>query len=71
AGQMKKLMNEEALVFMIFASLITEEKPEAEELPVVKEFLDVFPDDFSDQPPEREVEFAIDVAPGTRPISMA
>ncbi|MCI93345.1 cellular nucleic acid-binding protein, partial [Trifolium medium] len=28
-------------------------------------------DDISDLPPEREVEFAIDVVPGTSPISMA
>ncbi|GAU10215.1 hypothetical protein TSUD_420210, partial [Trifolium subterraneum] len=35
AGQVKKLINEEALVLMICASLITEEKLEAVELPVV------------------------------------
>ncbi|MCI57297.1 cellular nucleic acid-binding protein [Trifolium medium] len=42
-----------------------------EELPVVCEFLDVFPEDVSDVPPEREVEFTIDLVPGTSPISMA
>ncbi|MCI68717.1 RNA-directed DNA polymerase (Reverse transcriptase), partial [Trifolium medium] len=40
-------------------------------MPVVCEFTDVFPDDISDLPPEREVEFPIDVVPGTSPISMA
>ncbi|GAU38281.1 hypothetical protein TSUD_119620 [Trifolium subterraneum] len=71
AGQVKKLMNEEALVFMVCASLITEEKPGVAELPVVNEFPDVFPDDISDLPPEREVEFAINVVSGTQPVSMA
>ncbi|GAU45527.1 hypothetical protein TSUD_400740 [Trifolium subterraneum] len=34
-----------------------------EELPVVSEFSDVFPEDISDLPPEREVEFSIDLVP--------
>ncbi|CAJ2637692.1 unnamed protein product [Trifolium pratense] len=42
-----------------------------EELPIVCEFPDVFPDDISDVPPKREVEFSIDLVPGTSPISMA
>ncbi|MCI91835.1 cellular nucleic acid-binding protein, partial [Trifolium medium] len=48
-----------------------EEKSEVGALPVVCEFSDVFPEDISDLPLEREVEFAIDVIPGTSPISMA
>ncbi|MCI51154.1 pol polyprotein, partial [Trifolium medium] len=40
-------------------------------MPVVCEFADVFPDDISDLPPEKEVEFSIDVVSGTSPISMA
>ncbi|MCI78405.1 cellular nucleic acid-binding protein, partial [Trifolium medium] len=42
-----------------------------EELPVVREFPEVFPEDVSDVPPKREVEFTIDLVPGTSPISMA
>ncbi|MCI91161.1 enzymatic polyprotein, partial [Trifolium medium] len=34
-----------------------------EELPVVCEFSDVFPGDVFDVPPEREVEFTIDLVP--------
>ncbi|MCI62814.1 cellular nucleic acid-binding protein, partial [Trifolium medium] len=48
-----------------------EEKSEVDMLPVVREFVDVFPDDILDLPPEREVEFSIDMIPGTSPISMA
>ena len=33
-------------------------------------FPEVFPDDINDLPPEREVEFNIDLIPGTRPVSM-
>ena len=40
-------------------------------LPVVKEFPEVFPDEIPDVRPEREVEFLIDLVPGTKPVSMA
>jgi len=35
----------------------------------MKEFLDVFPEDLLGMPPEREIEFIIDLLPGTTPIS--
>jgi Reverse transcriptase (RNA-dependent DNA polymerase) len=38
-------------------------------IPVVAEFVDVFPDEISGLPPEREVEFGIELLPGTTPIS--
>ncbi|EOY03326.1 DNA/RNA polymerases superfamily protein [Theobroma cacao] len=37
---------------------------------VVKEFVDVFPEELPSLPPEREVEFCIDLIPDTRPISI-
>ena len=41
-----------------------------EDVPVVREFLDVFPDDLPGLPPERERDFPIDLALGTTPISL-
>ena len=41
-----------------------------DEIPVVREFPYVFPDDIAGLPPEREVEFTIDLIPGTEPISI-
>ena len=41
-----------------------------EDVPVVRDFLDVFPDDLPGPPPEREVDFPIDLVPGTAPISL-
>ena len=41
-----------------------------EDVPVVREFLDVFPDDLPGLPPERETDFPIDLVPGTAPISL-
>ena len=36
--------------------------------PVVDEFPDVFPDDLSGMPPNRGIEFIIELLPGTTPI---
>ena len=41
-----------------------------DDIPVVREFPDVFPDDIAGLPPDREVEFTIDLIPGTEPISI-
>ena len=41
-----------------------------DEIPVVREFPDVFPDDITGLPPEREVDFTIDLIPGTEPVSI-
>jgi hypothetical protein len=42
-----------------------------EDIHVVREFLDVFPDDLPGMPPERAIEFKIELQPGTAPISKA
>jgi hypothetical protein len=39
------------------------------DIPVVSEFPDVFPDDLLGLPPDRDVEFKIELLPGTAPIS--
>ena len=41
-----------------------------DEILVVREFPDVFPDDIAGLPPDREVEFTIDLIPRTEPISI-
>jgi hypothetical protein len=40
-----------------------------ESILVVEEFMDVFPEELPEMPPEREVEFYIDLIPGTAPIA--
>jgi hypothetical protein len=42
---------------------------EVKDIPVVREFPDVFPEDLPGLPPERDVEFVIKLQPGTAPIS--
>jgi hypothetical protein len=40
-----------------------------ERIPVVCDYLDVFPDELPGMPPDRDIEFAIELHPGTAPIS--
>ncbi|GJZ06600.1 putative reverse transcriptase domain-containing protein [Tanacetum coccineum] len=40
-----------------------------EDIPVVKEFLDVFPEDLPGIPPVHQVEFQIDLIPGAAPVA--
>ena len=54
------------------AHVIDTRKTEAklEDIPVVNEFQDVFPVELSGLPPDRDVEFTIELLPGTAPISV-
>ncbi|GJU97214.1 putative reverse transcriptase domain-containing protein [Tanacetum coccineum] len=42
-----------------------------EDIPVVREFLEVFPKNLPDLPPIRQVEFQIDLIPGAAPVARA
>ncbi|GJT87747.1 putative reverse transcriptase domain-containing protein [Tanacetum coccineum] len=42
-----------------------------EDIPVVREFLEVFPEDLPGLPPIRQVEFQIDLIPGATPVARA
>ena len=44
--------------------------PSIDSVPVIKEFLDLFPEDLPGVPPFREIDFGIDLEPDTKPISI-
>lgn len=69
--QVDKLLRDGCKGYLAF--VVDEQKDELklEEIPIVREYPDVFPEDLSGLPPEREVEFAIDLTPGTVPLSKA
>ncbi|XP_040869460.1 uncharacterized protein [Glycine max] len=64
-------LKEDAQVYMILSSLEVETKVSMCDLPVVREFPKVFPEDIFGLPPEREIDFSIDLVPGAGPISIA
>ena len=46
-----------------------EASPDLASIPMVREFLDVFPKDLPRLSPERDMEFSIELEPSTAPIS--
>ncbi|MFS7976835.1 putative nucleotidyltransferase, Ribonuclease H [Helianthus anomalus] len=51
--------------------IIEEPKPKIEDIPVISEYPEVFPEDLPGLPPDRQVEFRIDIIPGAAPIARA
>ncbi|CAL1382131.1 unnamed protein product [Linum trigynum] len=70
ATKVVSLMKEGCEVYLAY---VTKGKPELkpENVPVVKEFLDVFPSELPGLPPEREIDFTIELIPGIAPISVS
>nr|GEY63272.1 reverse transcriptase domain-containing protein [Tanacetum cinerariifolium] len=52
-------------------TLIIRDEKRLEDIPVVKEFQDIFPEDLPGLPPVRQVEFQIDLIPRTAPVARA
>ena len=48
-----------------------EKKRTIDDLPIVWDYADVFPEDFPEVPPKRQMEFCIDLVPGAAPIANA
>jgi hypothetical protein len=57
--------------YLTYVTDAENEAPKIEDIPVMQEFEDVFLNDLPGVPPEREVEFKIDLIPGAKPIAKA
>ncbi|KAH0765074.1 hypothetical protein KY285_000945 [Solanum tuberosum] len=66
----KKRMSKGYICHLVRVKNIDVEPPTLQSIPVVNEFPNVFPEDLPGFPPEREVEFGIDLIPDTQPISI-
>ncbi|KAI3754418.1 hypothetical protein L1987_54201 [Smallanthus sonchifolius] len=64
-----KYLRKGCLAYLV--SVTTNTKTKIEDVPVVAKFPDIFPDELAGIPPEREVEFRINLVPGTTPIAKA
>ena len=58
-----------SLVFTPLVIVRTKASPDLASIPMVYEFPDVFPEDLSRLPPDRDVEFTIEFETSTTPIS--
>ncbi|XP_035551052.1 uncharacterized protein LOC118349650 [Juglans regia] len=71
AVQVGKLLQDGCQGFLACVVEAPKEELKIEQIPVVREYPVVFPEDLPGLLPEREVEFAIELVPGTTPISKA
>ncbi|KAL2937256.1 Transposon Ty3-I Gag-Pol polyprotein, partial [Bienertia sinuspersici] len=71
AMTLKSYLRKGCPIFLCHVHDICKEEPRVEDVRVVNEYVDVFPDDIPGMPPKRDVEFSIDLVPGTGPISKA
>ncbi|GKA79943.1 putative reverse transcriptase domain-containing protein [Tanacetum coccineum] len=58
----------------LFLAHVTENKSkekQMEDVPVIRDFPEVFPEEFPGLPPPRQVEFRIDLVPGAAPVTRA
>ena len=69
AIQIDRLWRKGRDVFLAYVRDVSMSPVELGDVPVVREFPDIFPDELVSLPPEREVEFCIEVIPGTAPIA--
>ncbi|XP_071914134.1 uncharacterized protein [Coffea arabica] len=65
----RKLLSRGARGYLTFLINTPGEKTKLEDMPVISEYPDVFPEELEFLPPEREIEFKVDLVPRTTPIS--
>ncbi|GAU49923.1 hypothetical protein TSUD_180410 [Trifolium subterraneum] len=69
--QLIQYLGAENKCFSIMFTISSESSLSPSDIPIVREYLDVFPEEINSLPPEREIEFSIDLVPGSQPISVA
>ena len=66
----RKMLRRGCQGYLAVVRNVEADKGAVDRVPMVCEFPDVFPEELPGLPPDREIEFCIDVVPGTDPISM-
>ena len=69
--QAKKLVQKGCEAYLAHVIDKSKEASNLEDIPVVREFPDVFPEELPGIPPDRQIEFTIDLLPGAEPVSKA
>ncbi|KAJ0853329.1 putative nucleotidyltransferase, Ribonuclease H [Helianthus annuus] len=72
--QASKYLRKEYRAFLaniVVAEKEKKKKAEVKDVPVVREFPQVFPDDLPGLPPSRDIDFRIDLIPGANPVAKA
>ncbi|WMV15522.1 hypothetical protein MTR67_008907, partial [Solanum verrucosum] len=68
--RVSKLVEQGCLAYLTHVRNVEIDSPSIGFILVVSEFSEVFPNDLHGMPPDRDIDFYIDLEPGTRPISI-
>jgi len=68
-AKVRQNLSKGGVAFLAYASISQTVSTSMSEVDVVREFMDVFPDDLPGLPPKRQVEFVIDLIPGATPVA--
>ncbi|XP_076907112.1 uncharacterized protein LOC143563464 [Bidens hawaiensis] len=69
--QAQRYLRKKYVAFLSLAMEKDKDKKKIQDIPIVRDFPDVFPDDIVGLPPIRQVEFRIDFIPGANPVAKA
>ncbi|WMV09857.1 hypothetical protein MTR67_003242 [Solanum verrucosum] len=67
----RKLVWQGCLSYLAHIRDVDAESPSIESIHIVSKFKEVFPTDWHGMPPDRDIDFCIDLEPDTRPISIS
>ena len=66
----RKMVQKGCEAYLAYVIDTVKARPSVSDIPTVSDFPDVFPEELPGLPPQREIEFAIDVVPGATPASI-
>ncbi|GKD73488.1 hypothetical protein Tco_1331770 [Tanacetum coccineum] len=69
SGEILRVQGERTSGIAKALSNVKVDKPEFSDIFVVRDFVEVFPEDFSGLSPQQQVEFRIDLVPGATPVA--
>ncbi|GJU00491.1 reverse transcriptase domain-containing protein [Tanacetum coccineum] len=68
-GEILRVQGERALEVGKTLRNVKVDEPKVDDISMVRDFVDVFPEDLSGLPPQRQLEFRIDLIPGATPVA--
>ncbi|XP_070017630.1 uncharacterized protein [Nicotiana sylvestris] len=66
----QRMIGKGCLSYLACVRDVNAETPSIDSVPIVRDLLDVFPTDMPSMPPDKDIDFGIDLLPGTQPISI-
>ncbi|KAL8115138.1 hypothetical protein AgCh_021822 [Apium graveolens] len=69
--QAKRLLRQGCEAYLAHVMDTKKKTPILDEIPIMREFPDIFPEELQGLPPDREIEFSVDLIPEAEPVSKA